>query len=162
MSEQKKHQFVVVLVGLPGSGKTTIAKMYNSLVRVSQDDMGSKDAVVAAFKEALSKGQSVIVDRTNIDRRQRKLWVGLAKEAGVTDIRCIFVDVPEYDCINRAAKRVGHPTLPETISLDKLTSVVVGFNKSLELPSLEEGFTSIYRFQPQEGEDSVREQTDSE
>lgn len=159
---EKKHQFVVVLVGLPGSGKTTIAHTYPSLVRISQDDMGSKDACVAAYKEALARGDSVIVDRTNIDKRQRKLWVGLAKEAGVTDLRCIFVDVPEYDCINRAAKRTGHPTITEKLSLDKIQSIVRNFGKSLELPSLEEGFSSIYRYQPQEGEENVGRKADGE
>lgn len=146
MTEAKPHQFVVVMVGLPGSGKTTISTSYTKLTRVSQDDLGSKDAVVAAYKEALARGESVVVDRTNIDRRQRKLWVGLAREAGVEDIRCIFVDVPVEICIERVSARKGHPTITETTPLDKRKKIVLDFHKSLELPSLEEGFTSIYRY----------------
>jgi protein phosphatase len=88
---------LVVLVGPPGSGKSTWAKQNGrGAVHVSQDDL--IDAISpdgfdhiyrpvyaaaenAAARAALEHGHTVIVDRTNRTRAHRRRWVAIAREA---------------------------------------------------------------------------------
>ena len=88
---------LIILVGPPGSGKSTWAKQNGrGAVHVSQDDLidaispdgfdhiyrpvyaAAEDAVARA---ALKHGNTVIVDRTNRTRRHRDRWLAIAREA---------------------------------------------------------------------------------
>lgn len=70
---------VLLLVGLPGSGKTTFALRLvegGGWVRVSQDDVGgSRAAVERSFMEALESGHAVVVDRCNCTVQQRRWFI---------------------------------------------------------------------------------------
>ena len=60
------------MVGIPGSGKSTIA---NELVklgwdRVNQDEMKTRKVCETRMIQALEKGRSVVVDRCNFDIQQ--------------------------------------------------------------------------------------------
>jgi predicted kinase len=89
---------LVVLVGAPGSGKSTWAREHGlGAVHVSQDgliDAISPDgfehvyrpiyaaAEDAVAREGLRRGNTVIVDRTNRTREHRRRWIAIAREAG--------------------------------------------------------------------------------
>jgi hypothetical protein len=79
---------VLVMVGIPGVGKTTfIEKLIGSCgsvtwVRCSQDDEGSRENCLKKARHALSDGVSVAIDRTDFDATQRKHWIDLAHEFG--------------------------------------------------------------------------------
>jgi predicted kinase len=79
---------VLVMVGIPGVGKTTfIEKLIGSCgsvtwVRCSQDDEGSREKCLKKARHALSDGASVAIDRTDFDATQRKHWIDLAHEFG--------------------------------------------------------------------------------
>jgi len=70
---------ITLLVGPPGSGKSTIAldRINNdgdhglATVRVSQDDQG-KPGHMEVFENALLNKQNIIVDRMNFDKIKRK------------------------------------------------------------------------------------------
>ena len=87
---------LIVLVGPPGSGKSTWAKQNGrGAVHVSQDDLidaispdgfdhvyrpiyaAAEDAVA---RTALERGHTVIVDRTNRTRAHRRRWLAIAGE----------------------------------------------------------------------------------
>ncbi len=79
---------VVILVGVPGSGKSTfcarlIAKGNTTWVRVNQDSIsngrrGSKQQCLAAARNAVLAGHSCILDRCHQDAQQRTDFIKLA------------------------------------------------------------------------------------
>ena len=100
-------QVALVLVGIPGSGKSTFARTImqrtgssgsldedgekdagdgsGGTIRINykwltacQDVLKSRKAVVAAVDQHLQRGGCVIVDRCNFDATQRKHWLDLA------------------------------------------------------------------------------------
>lgn len=135
---------MIILVGLPGSGKSTYAKKhYPDYVYINQDELKSRDVCAIKAREAIDAGRDVIIDRTNIDKRQRKVWTNLAKFYGVQNVECILLKVEPKECIKRINGRKNHPTIPSELPLDKKMHIVYTFIKSYEEPSLDEGFNSI-------------------
>lgn len=134
---------MIILVGKPGSGKSFFA--YNSLnkVIINQDSLGDRKKCIDATKLALSSNKDVIIDRTNINKQQRSIWINIAKEYNVTEIYCIEFKVSAEECIKRIQNRLYHPTIKENTSLEKITDIVRKFEKSYEEPSISEGFISI-------------------
>lgn len=64
---------VLIMVGVPGSGKSTIA---NQLVemgweRVNQDELGTRRVCETRMESALQRGKSIVIDRCNFDISQR-------------------------------------------------------------------------------------------
>lgn len=135
---------VIVLVGLPGSGKSTVAKKYfPNYVRISQDLAGNREACIMDMKAAIKRDYDIIIDRTNINRAQRKYWIDLALGAGAKNLTCIYLDVGEEECIARINIRKGHETIKEDMPLEKKRAIVYNFNKSFERPELKEGFSTV-------------------
>jgi predicted kinase len=92
--------FMVLLVGLPGSGKSTfaqslVASMPNKFCRINQDELKTRPKCERRLKQVLSVLPSLpsqseskqqqrlcpIIDRCNFDTMQRSTWYRLAKEA---------------------------------------------------------------------------------
>ncbi|OQR67767.1 bifunctional polynucleotide phosphatase/kinase-like, partial [Tropilaelaps mercedesae] len=66
---------LIVLVGYPASGKTTLAREMieaRDYMHVNQDKLGSLESCLKAVKQALEDGKRVIVDNTNVQKDQRK------------------------------------------------------------------------------------------
>jgi len=97
---------LVVLVGAPGSGKSTWARQNGrGAIHVSQDGLidaispdgfghvyrpiyaAAEDAVARA---ALRTGNTVIVDRTNRTREHRRRWLTIAREAGCPAVAVVM------------------------------------------------------------------------
>lgn len=133
---------VIILVGPPGSGKSTFSSKYSNYVRISQDELGDRYKCLELFRKSLKDGKNVIVDRCNINKMQRRLWVGLAKELKVKEINCVQLVVNPELCIKRINERKGHPTIKEN-NLEKNKEIVYSFIKTLEIPEIGEGFNKI-------------------
>jgi predicted kinase len=134
-----------VLVGPPGSGKSTFCQrllqsssphVAAQLVRISQDELGSRGACQSATQAALSAGRSVVIDRCNFDEAQRKTWVEMARAFGAR-LSAVCMDVPIETCEQRVMQRRGHPTLPPARESMK---IVRRFLSMLSTPTKEEGF----------------------
>lgn len=117
---------VNVLVGLPGSGKSTTAKEMlmehapGETVRINRDNIRtamfgaeyhkgnfpSKDEAqvtavqVGLIEEALQKGKSIIDDNTNLGMRTVQDLVALANKHGA-EVRFNYFDVPVEECKRR-------------------------------------------------------------
>ena len=138
-----KELEVIILMGVPGSGKTTFAWNFPEHIHINQDRLGNRNDCINAAKRALSHGKSIVIDRTNISRSQRKYFLDVAKDYGAKTF-CIFLDFPAVECIERVKGRKEHETLPASTPESKIIEVVSKFNNNLELPQYYEGFIEIF------------------
>ncbi len=141
---------LVVLVGPPASGKSTISKKYfepKGYVYVNRDTLKTQDKCIKNATEALKSGKSVIVDNTNPSKEARAAYVNLAKKIKCP-VRCLWLQT-SFDLAH-------HLNLfRQTQSEGKQRRVPdVGFNvfkSKFEEPSLNEGFSVIEKidFKPE-------------
>ncbi|KAG8799335.1 hypothetical protein FRC16_005332 [Serendipita sp. 398] len=148
-----KKQVLIILVGLIGSGKSTFSKAVQSnfpqqFRRCNQDELGTRKKVEKLVIQSLSAGLSVIVDRTNIDQRQRKTWIDIGRQFAHVDVWVITMDTP-YEaslvCAARLRTRENHPTIK---SWALAQTVLKRFSGEFEAPSLMEDFDRMYELSP--------------
>ncbi|KAF9511932.1 hypothetical protein BS47DRAFT_1377072 [Hydnum rufescens UP504] len=141
-------QIVLVLCGLVGSGKSTFAQALElhdpNFVRCNQDELGDRRAVEYAVRDALSRGHSVVVDRTNIDIRQRRTWLNITYEFPGVESWVVMMDTPYEECASRLMIRTAHPTLPR----EKALSVLSRFSFEFVAPQSWEGFDRMFTLAP--------------
>ncbi len=94
---QDQPQELVLMCGYPGSGKSTFVKthLFNHTY-VSKDILKGK-SLSPIVKKALSEGQSVVVDNTNLDPETRAFYINIAKDHNVP-CRCYFLNLPLELC----------------------------------------------------------------
>ena len=142
---------ILMLVGLPGSGKTTFA---NRLVstggkkggwdRINQDEMGRAKCEEMA-RESASAGNRVVLDRCNVQASERREWLNmLLRDDAKQHVAAVFFDFDSKVCIRRVQDRTDHPTIKG--GKNKVAGMIVGrmFNR-LEPPREQgEGFDKVY------------------
>lgn len=119
---QRPEVRLIVLMGYPASGKTTLAKRMQEhdpeLARVNRDDIRAmvglpyhprlEDVVrwieTELARRLLANGYSVIVDDTNLTWRTRNHWGVVAGDLGATHQK-IFINTPMAECIRRDNER---------------------------------------------------------
>jgi predicted kinase len=132
---------VILLVGLPGSGKSTFANaLCRSLpwkyVRINQDELKSRGACLEAMRTTLVVDHKCpIVDRCNMSRAQRATF---STNDVPTD--CIALDIPVETCIYRCQQRRNHPTVQPSEAQQ-----IIGWQQNeYEAPhQASEGFRSV-------------------
>ena len=148
---------LTILVGLPGSGKSTWRAEHTAAVIISSDDLIDEFAaangltyseafkkvdmkqiqrdIMSRFQTALVEGRDIIVDRTNMPRKSRALFLN-----GVPDTyhrRAVVFRVPEEELKRRLRERASATGkfIPE--------HVVLGMQSSYQEPTLDEGFQEV-------------------
>jgi aryl-alcohol dehydrogenase-like predicted oxidoreductase len=150
---------VVVIMGIPGAGKTLLAREYaaKGYRRLNRDERGGKLRGLAdALDGELSTGSSrVVLDNTYLTRAARSYVVDVARRHGVA-ARCVWLDIPlaqaQINLVERMLERFG--ALPGPEELRRLsrrepglllpTSQMRAF-RELEPPSTDEGFAAVER-----------------
>ena len=114
---------ILMLKGLPASGKTTFAKEListdSTFIRINKDDIRSmiygkphssrSESLVLAIRdhiihEAFSRGQNVIIDDTNFNERHKRTMLGIAK-CYDAEVEEVFIDTPWEVCVKRDEER---------------------------------------------------------
>ena len=137
---------LVILIGPPGSGKTTHAILHHvsyGFARISQDmHEGDRKRTMNTYQMHIDSKYDIVLDRCNMSKKQRKEWIKIAKDAGYT-IEAVQLVVPREVCVERMMTREGHETIPNTMDPNKMEDIVRSFNQDLEPPTLDEGFSKI-------------------
>jgi predicted kinase len=109
---------LTLLVGPPGSGKTTFAKklIYEdgdhglATIYVNQDSQGKGHLDV--FKRALDEGKDIIVDRMGFSKEQRNRYLDPAKAKGY-ETKIVVLHESYYTCFQRCMVRKDHETIKD-------------------------------------------------
>lgn len=122
---------LLILVGNSGSGKSTMAAQLTTLGyrHLEQDVLKTKGAVQKAAGKALAEKQSVVVDATHGNPKNRQVWLEWAKKQGIP-CRCIW------------HTRDGRPfNALRFVPVPEIAYAV--YSKYFVAPSIEEGFAEV-------------------
>ena len=140
---EPRSKEMVVMVGLPGSGKTEFVKKYilpHGYVHISLDICKSKPQCLSQTKKALEKKKSVVIDNTNPDVLSRMTYTSLAQECGYKHIRCIIMntDIEIAKHLNNVRHVYSNGMIP------KISNIVYNiFKKNYVKPQKSEHFDKI-------------------
>jgi aryl-alcohol dehydrogenase-like predicted oxidoreductase/histidinol phosphatase-like enzyme/predicted kinase len=148
---------VVIFVGLPGAGKSTLAESFvaKGYLRLNRDlDGGSLSNLLPELDRRLAAGERrFVLDNTYARRGARFDVIEVAWRHGVP-VRCIVVDTSIEDAQVNAVERMvaRYRRLLTPAEMKKLSKrdpnsfppqAQFRFRRQLELPRIEEGFSSI-------------------
>jgi predicted kinase len=147
LSPQTPRGFVVLAIGLPGSGKTTwfgrrgVTPLSSDLLRnILFDDVEEQryQGLVFSTLRSLLRARLIArmpmnyVDATNLSIHERRQWIKMAKSFGY-EVQAVFFDVPLEVCLDRNRQR------DRSVSEDVMRKMA----EKLKPPVFEEGFEKI-------------------
>ncbi len=145
---------VIMGMGIPGSGKTTVLKKFASdygysyicpddirleLLGDAKDQSKNKEVWDEAYSRLgkyLKEGSTVVFDATFADARARENCIRIAREHGANKIHGIKIDISMESAKDRNSKR--ERIVPEYV-LERMHK-----NLDSNPPKIDEGFDSIF------------------
>lgn len=128
-----KEQEIIIMIGLPGSGKSTIAKQLHAYKIISGDQLKTTPKMLKATEEAIKDKQSVIIDATNPSKKKRAEFINIAKAYNIP-VRCVHLTTSLEEAVyrnNNRAKDDPKQAVPKI--------VYNIYKKHFEEPSEDEG-----------------------
>jgi predicted kinase len=146
-SPQVPKGYVVLAIGLPGSGKTTwfrrrgVTPLSSDLLRnILFDDVEEQryQGLVFSTLRSLLRARLIArmpwnyVDATNLSIHERRQWIKMSQSFGY-EVQAVFFDVPLEVCLERNRQR------DRSVSEDVMRKMA----EKLKPPVFEEGFAKI-------------------
>jgi bifunctional polynucleotide phosphatase/kinase len=125
---------VIVMVGFPGSGKTTLARSLEGYCRIDGDLLKTAKAMIKEAEKQIQT-QSVLFDCTGGTKKKRSEFIVFAKKHKLP-VRAFWVQTTLEESLKRNQLR-EKPVPPVALYV---------YKKHFEEPSLEEGFCEIVSF----------------
>jgi predicted kinase len=154
--EKQDQAELVILVGNIGCGKSWFAKQrakrgdviinmdsITEMIGGGYDNYDKKKKEIywaveeIAICEALERGFSVIIDRTNMDKKCRKRFIDIGKRYDWVTIKCLDWGEGGRECLKRRVED------PRGIGAERWVEVWAKKRLSYEKPTKEEGFDFI-------------------
>jgi predicted kinase len=147
VSPKSPRGYVVLTIGLPGSGKTTwykrrgVSPLSSDMLRtILFDDITDQryQGLVFSTLRSLLRARLIAkmpwnyVDATNLSPHERRQWIKMAKSFGY-EVQAVFFDVPLAVCLERNSKRDRQVT----------DEVMQKMAERLRPPAFKEGFDKI-------------------
>lgn len=132
---------LVLLIGLPGAGKTTFFRQRFAAthVHVNADSVRGRGKTASGQLElvqrALANGYSVVADNTHVGRGQRAALITEARRAGARVIGYYF-DAPPHECVAQNERREQAERVPAV--------AIFAAARRLVPPSHGEGFDALH------------------
>jgi predicted kinase len=127
----------VILIGIPGSGKTTFyrERFFETHVRISLDMLRTRDRERELLAACLASKQPLVVDNTNILALDRASYIERAKAAGLR-VAGYYFRTEVRAAIARNKKRTDKKALA--------VPAILSSYKRLEPPLIGEGFDQLF------------------
>lgn len=137
---------LIMLVGLPASGKTTFSKTIEDQIigiqRINQDEIRTKGKCEDLFSKHTKSTQTVILDRCNLSVSERKYWLDMSNNSSnEKNVWCIYFASNPEECKWRIKNRKNHPTVTDGIQGIRL---IENISHTLQVPGMNEGFSHIH------------------
>ena len=148
---------VVLIMGLPGAGKSTLAKSFveRGYARLNRDEQRKplRTLVPALHRLAQSGESRIVLDNTYVSRKSRAPVIHAAAEQGLR-IRCVWLTTSIEEAQTNAVSRMlsRYERLPNPDEIRQLSkrdpnvfapSVQFRMQRELEPPHESEGFSAI-------------------
>lgn len=148
---------VVLVIGMPGAGKSTIARrfVHDGYVRLNRDERGGRLAdLTSTLEDGLRRGTDRwVLDNTYATRRSRNDVIECAWRHGVA-VRCIHLQTTVADAqinaIHRLLEAHGRLPMPDELrTLGKTDHRFFGpdaqfrYERAFEPPTTDEGFETV-------------------
>ena len=141
--EELTEYSVIMLVGAPASGKSTLSKKFkNDYNCISQDELKTKSKCLKKLEELCKEHKKIIIDNTNSKRKNRNEYLTIIKKYyQKEEICCIVTNINKEQSFFLNNYRCK-------INKDKrLADVVIhSYFKYYEEPQIDEGFSKIYKW----------------
>jgi protein-tyrosine phosphatase/predicted kinase len=142
-TEKKMQSGLMMLVGLPCSGKSTLSLAFvrtygDSILHINQDELG-KSECVKTFSQSAKKNVCLVLDRCNMTKAERKEWIDMYTGVTNKNMVCIAFNYPVETCLDRVKLRQHHPTLSGPGGMKIIQDMAPKF----EMPNSSEGFKEI-------------------
>jgi len=130
-----KEKEVIIMIGYPASGKSTIARSFKDYYIVSGDILKSVSKMIKDAKLHIDK-QSIVFDSTGGTKERRKAFIDFAKEYDLP-VRAIWVQTSIDESMERNKQR----GLEGGIKIPAIAFYT--YRKNFEIPTEDEGFKLV-------------------